>query len=215
MTAFCALLPLASVFVSLSFGGGTTPFVLLQTLVLLPLVKGVSAKLCRFFIPLFLLSVVFRLASLCTLSKGALGSGGALTLAVICAVISAFSAADRETSIRFAPPLFFITALFAVFVTVVSFSSSLRAPFSFPSVSEIFSASVCPVSACLAFDCFANVLPLKRFLASTVGVLLCAVFIIFDAAGAEFAFLSVPLAVLVSSVEIKAILKGIKGVERE
>ncbi len=211
MNALCALLPLASTFVSLSFGGATTPFVLLQFLVLLPLLKGVGKTTARIFTPLLLLSVVLRLASLITVSNGALTLIGSSVLAVICLVISCVTAVKAETSFLFATPLFFVVSLFAVFVTVVSFSTSLRAPFEGVTPVEILSAAVCPFSSCVAFSCFAKVRSLKRFYAVIVGALLCAVFIVFDAAGAEFAFLSVPLVILVSSIEIKAVIKGIKG----
>jgi hypothetical protein len=211
MIAFCALLPLASTFVSLSYGGATTPFVLLQTIAFLPLIKDVGGTAARILTPLLLLSSFLRFASLVTVSKGALGSFGATVLAVICFGISCITAIKNDTVFRFAPPLFFVSAIFAAFVTVVSFSTSLRAPFSDASVIEKASSFVCPISSCVAFLRLADIPPLKRFYASTVGVALCAVFIIFDAAGAEFAFLSVPLAVLASSAEIKAVLKGIKG----
>lgn len=210
MIAFCALLPLASTFVSLSFGGATTPFVLLQSFVLLPLIKKVGRSTARVLTPLLLLSVVLRFASLITVSKGALTVLGAIVFAVICLAISCVAAVRSDTAFKLATPLFFVASLFAIFVSVVSFSTSLRAPFDDASMAEMISAFVCPISSCVAFACFAKVSPMKRFYASVVGVILCAVFIIFDAAGAEFAFLSVPLAVLVSSVEIKAVIKGIK-----
>ena len=211
MNGFCALLPLASTFVSLSYGGATTPFVLLQILVLLPLIKFVGRQAALALTPLLFLSVIMRLASLVTVSMGALTLFGAVVFAIICLAISCVTAVRSDTAFRLATPLFFVAALFAVFVTVISFSSALREPFADPSAAETIASFVCPVSSCVAFACFAKTGRFNRFCASVVGVMLCAVFIIFDSAGAEFAFLSVPLAVLVSSVEIKAMIKGIKG----
>ncbi len=211
MTAFCALLPLASVFVSLSFGGATSPFVLVQTLVLLPLFASIrlNFKFCGLLAPIFILSIVMRFASLYMLSKGSLGIWGGICMVTLCIVISGVTAFKGDTVLRFATPLLFLALLLAVYVTAVSFSSPLRSPFDKPQTSELISAVICPFSACVSFSLFSNVLPLKCFKDSILGVLLCAVFIIFDAAGAEFGFLSVPLAVLVSSIEIKAIVKGI------
>ena len=215
MTAFCALLPLATVFVSLSFGGGTTPFVLLQTVLLLPLVNRCRAIVCRVAVPLLLLSVVLRFSSLFFVSKGALSSVGAIFFAVICLAASCIAAVRSDTALRFANPLLFLAIVFAIFTAVVSFPSALRIGLGDASVIEIVSSFVCPISSCLALTSVAELQRLKRFYALTGGLLICAAFVIFESSGALFAFLSVPLAILVSSVEIKALLKGIKGIERE
>ena len=215
MTAFCALLPLATVFVSFSFGGATTPFVLLQIALLLPLVNRCGERTCFVLTPLLLLSVAMRLASLITVSKGALSLGGAVVLALICLAVSCGAAVRSDAAILLATPLLFVSIALAIFVTAVSFSGNLRTELGEASAFEVVSAFVCPISACIAFSSVANLRRIKRFCALTGGILICAVFIVFEAAGAEFAFLSVPLAVLASSVEIKALLKGIKGVLRE
>ena len=215
MTAFCALLPLAAVFVSLSFGGGTTPFVLLQTVVLLPLVKGCKASACRALIPLFLLSSVLRFSSLFFVSKGALSPVGAIFFSLICLAVSCMAAFRENAALRFATPLLFVAIVFALFTVAVSFPPALRTVLGKPTVIEAVASFVCPISACLAFASVADMHRLKRVYALTWGLSLCAVFVILESAGAEFAFLSVPLAILVASVEIKALLKGIKGIERE
>lgn len=215
MIAFCALLPLASIFVSLSFGGAMTPFALLESIAILPLFKTVKRTVVRALTPLLLISVVLRFWSLVYVSKDALTTSGAITFAMICFAVSCVMAAMKSAAFRFATPLLFVTLIFAVFVTAISFSTALRGPFDDLLAVEALSALVCPVSSCIAFSHFGRLDSVKRFYASTAGTVLCAVFILFDAKDGEFAFLSVPLVILVSSVEIKAVIRGIKDRTRE
>lgn len=202
MDLFFALVPLASVFVSLSFGGKTTPFVLAFVLVLLLLIRHISPR--PILALLLLPSSVLRLASLFVLSKGALGAFGALALVAVCAVVSGITAYRGETAFRLATPLLFLALLLSVYVTAVSLFSEPRVLFGEPSADELISAFVCPISLCAALAVTSDISALKRLKAAVAGVALCAVFIIFDAAGAEFGFLSVPLSICVISLEIKA-----------
>ena len=214
MTAVYLLMPLASAFISLSFGGASLPFALLFVFVFSAAVGSVGALRLRFLLPLLALSVVLRAFSLFEVSRGALTSAGAILFTAICIALSIVAAYKSESALRFAMPLAFIALWFAIFSAFVCFSSGVREPLGNFSVIESVASVACPISFCIAISHFSSLSRSKRICALAVGMLPCAVFILFDT-GAAFSFLNVPFVILTAAVEIKAILIGINRIGNE
>lgn len=217
MIFICALIPLSCVAVALSFGGATSPFAIIQSLVFLPLFGKIGrvGKIRLLIVPICVCSVVLRLYSLYMLAHGAIGVSGGIALIVACALLSGLAAYNGSSAIHSATPLFFISAMLALYVACVSFSSPLRGQMDSPSVIEIISAAVCPLSACIAFSHISEFPPLKRFKGALIGIAVSAVFLIFQSADAEFGFIALPLTVYMSALELKAVINVIIKRRRE
>lgn len=206
MIFVCALIIVANVSVSLSFGGGTSPFVLLETLILLPVFAKIpTSRVLRYIsVPLLAASPIARFCALFVLSKGVLGDFGSIILVIMCISLCGIAAYKRNCAVYSAVPIFFITVLLALYVVCVSFAQPLREPFDAPHPIECIAAAVCPFSSCAAvsklFSCTAE----KAYIGAVSGVAVSSVFLIFQSAGAEFGFISVMLSLSVSALEIKA-----------
>ena len=207
MIFICAVIPLSCIAVALSFGGATSAFVLVQVLVYLPLfLKLDNLKKPKWLLtPICLASVVLRYFSIYTASKGSLGVFGSLFLVAFCFAVSGLAAFNGDSALFSSIPLFFVSAILAFYVAVVSFSQPLREPFDAPNAAECISAIICPLSSCLAFSSLRTFSPVKSLKGALAGLLICAVFLLFQSADAEFGFISVPLAVVMSALEIKAV----------
>ncbi len=207
MIFICAIIPLSCVAVALSFGGATAAFSLIQVLIYLPLFAKVG-NINRFrvlLIPICITSVIMRFLSIYTATNGSLGVYGSLFLVVACIALSGWAAYNGDSAMYSSIPLFFISVILALYVVAVSFSEPLREPFAAPSVLERVSALICPLSSCVAFSALAQFPPIKRYKGALVGLLVCAVFLLFQSADAEFGFISVPLAIVMSALEIKTV----------
>lgn len=206
MIFVCALTIIANVAVSLSFGGGTSPLVLLETLILLPLCVKISVpRFLKYTCALLLAaSPVMRFCALFVLSKGALGDMGSVILAVICVALSGFAAFNKNCADYSPVPIFFITVLLAFYVACVSFNQPLREQFDSPHLIECISASICPIASCLAVSELISCTSKRAYIGAVTGVAVCSVFLIFQSAGAEFGFISVMLSLSASALEIKA-----------
>lgn len=206
MIFVCAIIVIANVAVSLSFGGGTSPFVLLETVILLPiLAKTTIPRFLKYVCVLLLAaSPVMRFCALFVLSKGALGDIGSVILALICVTLSGFAAFNKNCAYYSAVPIFFITVSLAFYVVCISFNQLLREPFDAPHLIECISASICPIASCLAVSKLISCTAKKAYIGAIIGVAVCSVFLIFQSAGAEFGFISVMLSLSVSALEIKS-----------
>ena len=210
MIFICALVPIANLAVSLAFGGGCAPFSLLLTLVLLPLSKKIKPPLPLLAV-LVACSVFFRSASLLCEAVGALGAVRACIIAVGSIVASGIAAYNRKSALYICTPIFFITALLAVYITAVSFGNAeFTAPQS-PNTSEILAVAFCLLSSCLSVGCIGNISPSERIKGGVIGSAVCCVLLLFKSASAEFGFISVPLAVSVSAIELSAVISRIQN----
>lgn len=201
-----ALIPIANVAVSLSYGGGSSPIGVILTVLLLPIFLNSRGKNISKYIavPILVSSIALRFCGLVTLSKGALGIVLSIVLAVACIIISTVSAVNGKSVIYSFVPIFFITVLLAFYIVFVSIGKPLRESFNNANLYEYIASLICPISSAISFSRIFNCPPQKGFFGILVGVLIGSVFLIFESAGAEFGFVSVLLSVCVSALEIKA-----------
>lgn len=205
MIFLCAIIPISNLAVSLAYNGACAVPAVLLTLFLLPLLY--SVKIPRIFLfPLCMASVVLRFCAVFQSACGALGNARSIIIAVLCIVAAGFAAYNGNAALRVASPLFFISALFAVYIIAVSLSESEFYNLSTPSAEEAVSVSVCTLSSCLALAGISKGQPQKRFKGAMCGVLVCAVLLLFKGARTEFVIISVPLATAVSAIEIKSVI---------
>lgn len=206
MIFMCALIPISCVAVSLSYGGASAPFALVLPLIFLPLFSLMKDfGKARFFLSsVCRLSAALRFLSLFMRSKEALGDIGAFIFIVVCVVVSCIAAYKENTAFYSAVPIFFITLIMAIYVCFVSFGRPPSEPFSNPSFFERLAAIVCPFGICCAVSHLTVGEPKKRFSSCVLGVAVASVFLIFPVAKAELGFICVPLAILMSAIELKA-----------
>ncbi len=204
MIFLCALIPIANLAVSLAHGGACAVLVIIETLFLLPLFaktslsKPVLALAC-------LASVFLRACAILTEAKGALGDMRALIIVIACVAVSGVAAYNENSALYACTPLFFITALLAVYITAVSFGNAEFYNPAQPSALEAASAVVCPIASCGSVSVIGKYGAVGRIKGAVLGVFVCAVFLLFKSASAEFGFISVPLSACASALEIKAV----------
>lgn len=217
MLFVCAVTVIASASAALCFGGATCFAVSAQTLVLLPLLarSGLNAGIKKLLVPLWILSPIMRFTAVATVSKSALGEWGALTAVLLCIAVVGFAVNNRTCVRLAATPLFFVSAILAVYVGAVSFTGDMRSSFPLPDASELLSAAVCPLSICSAVIMLGKCNAAGCIKGAALGVLVTAPFILFESAGAEFGFICVPLAVAASAIELKAATDVIIAARRE
>ena len=210
MIFVCALVPVASLAVSLAFGGGFAPFVLLISLLLLPLLRGIRLPI-PITVALVSLSLFFRALSIANEAVGALGFAKSVIIAAAVLVASGISAHNRNSAKYISTPIFFITALLAVYIVAVSFGGGEADTLTRPSGLEAVSASLCAVSYCLSVGELGEISGTERIKGAVIGTAVCCVLLLFKSASAEFGFISVPLACAASAVELSAVISRIKG----
>lgn len=203
MIFICALIPIANLAVSLAHGGACSALVIVETLLLLPLFAKINLSK-TIFVFACTLSVFLRACAILTEARGALGDMRALIIVIACVAASAFAAYNRNSALYACTPVFFITALIAVYITAVSFGDAEFYSPAQPSVLESASAAVCPIASCASVSFIGKYSAVNRIKGAVCGVFVCAVLLLFKSASAEFGFISVPLSACVSALEIKA-----------
>lgn len=205
MIFICALLPICNLAAVLAYGGSCAALSVILSFLLLPLLARLKSG-SALFLPLLVFSVALRLCAVFAESLSALGWVRSLAVVLACVAAAAFAAYNGDSVFHTPTPIFFITALLALYISVVAAESTEFYSLSRPSAVETASSIVCPLSSCIAFSGLTQYPPQKRIKGGLCGVLVCAVFLLFKSASAELGFISVPLAISASAQEIKAIV---------
>ncbi len=218
MTFIYALIPISCVAAVLSTGNAGIAMCLCISI---PLVLSLFPIKSRFkfcdllTIPLFLFAIslhAYSVYAACVVGLGSLVAGILSAVCVIFAVISAYKGKGAEYA---SLPIFFISAVLALYTLIVSMNGDVRILSHYPNRAELLSSIVCPVALCLSLPSVNNVSRSEAFTGYVSGLCVSAVFILCSGAETEFGFICVPLAVLASAFNAKAAIKCILSLKGE